>query len=115
MALTITGRKTVKTLNGTETVSVPDCTFAPYRIDLTGDKLALREGQIRICSNAITPEGELVDDGIYNCDVKDLDDTQILFGTVTIKDIKDGIGAIAQIVRTMRTDSIDPPQLTEGE
>jgi hypothetical protein len=100
MALTITGRKQIKTINnGTETVSVPDCTFAPYRIDLTGDKLALREGQIRICSNAITPEGELIEDGIFYCDVKDLDDTQILFGAVTIKDIKDGIGAIAHIIR----------------
>ena len=100
MALKVTGRKQIKTINNdVEIIEVPDCTFAPHRIDLTGNRLALREGQIRICSNAITPEGELVDDGIYNCDVKDLDDTQILFGTVTIKDVKDGIGAIAQIIR----------------
>jgi hypothetical protein len=114
MALTITGRKTIKTINGTETVEVPNCTFAPYRIDLTGDKLAMREGQIRICSNAITAEGELVEDGIYYCDVADLDDTQILFGTVTIKDIKDGIGAIAQIIRE-RADAVQDSAETESD
>jgi hypothetical protein len=100
MALTITGRKTIKTINNdVEIIEVPDCTFAPHRIDLTGNRLALREGQIRICSNAITPEGELIEDGIYNCEVSDLDDSVILFRDVTIKDIKDGIGIIAQIIR----------------
>jgi len=103
--LKVTGRKQIKTINGTEYIEVPDCTFALYRIDLTGDKLALREGQIRICSNAITHEGELIEDGVFYCDVKDLDNTVVLFGAVTIKDVKDGIGAIAQIVRERKTDA----------
>jgi hypothetical protein len=105
MSLKVTGRKAIKTINGIEYIEVPNCTFAPHRIDLTGNRLALREGQIRICSNAITPEGELIEDGIFYCDVKDLDDSVVLFGSVTIKDVKDGIGAIAQIVRERKTDA----------
>jgi hypothetical protein len=106
MALKVTGRKQIKTINNDiEIIEVPDCTFAPHRIDLVGNRLALREGSIRVCSNAITPEGELIEDGIYTCEVSDLDDSVVLFGAVTIKDVKDGIGAIAQIVRERKTDA----------
>jgi hypothetical protein len=108
MSLKVTGRKAIKTIDeGMQYVEVPDCTFAPYRIDLVGDRLALREGSIRVCSNAITSEGELIEDGIYTCEVSGLDDSAVLFGSVTIKDVKDGVGLIAQIVRMRKGGSDD--------